>query len=102
MQELIKQLEEPRTDSQGNTIGPSNLTRRAANVIKQLLLVKQTDALVIQTLQKEVAELQRELENAKRDFPSNVNNAESSGGVELNRTDSSEPVLDERTEVSGG
>lgn len=64
MKNLIKELSTPRHNSEGLSIGPSNLERRAANAIKQVMLVNLTNDLVIKTLSKQLEELQNEKDKA--------------------------------------
>jgi hypothetical protein len=65
MQNLINELERPRYDACNNLISPSNLNRRAASTIKQLVTINQTNALVIQTMQKDNDWLSKELNEIK-------------------------------------
>lgn len=54
MQNLIKELENPTHDSNGISVGPTSLQRRAANAIKQLVAVKLQNQQVIMTMEKEL------------------------------------------------
>lgn len=78
MQELIKLLEQPRTDSEGKPIGPSNLNRRAADAIKQLLQIIANHDLNLQTLRKDIVSLQEELNGLKNNNSSGSSSSSTS------------------------
>lgn len=65
MQNLIQQLEQPRHNSDGKSFGPSNLDRRAARTIKELVTVNQTNSFVIKTMQKDLDSIRKELNEIK-------------------------------------
>jgi hypothetical protein len=98
MQNLIKQLETPRSNIDGQMIGPSNLDRRAANAIKQLLLVLSNSDSHLNTLRKEIVSLTGERDDLikKLDSYRSTNNDLSSSDTPSNTSS----VHDERPEVS--
>lgn len=65
MQNLIKQLEHPRHTSEGKTIAPTNLDRRAARAIKELVNINHTNQFVIKTMQKDLDNMNKELNEIK-------------------------------------
>jgi predicted alpha/beta-fold hydrolase len=67
MNNLIKELSTPRHTKDGTLVGPTNLDRRAANAIKQLMLVNITNDLVVKTLTKQNQEMLSELEEYHND-----------------------------------
>lgn len=62
MQQLINQLEQPFSTGNGKIQHPTNLSRRAANAIKQLFNLYLSNMAVIKTLQKEVNELRKSID----------------------------------------